>query len=188
MGCRNAPRSGDWVGPTDIDQQPRHEPPPASPTDPGAGDRTADPDGSPGRRARTADPDAELGRPVRTPSPDSRPGRQVPTAGPDSWPGRRDLALRRPRASSSGQRVRCRGDPVLRQLRLAAVGGREDQRALLRQRHRVLPVRGPGPVGRDDGPVVFKHLGLRGAQGHHRLDGQAEAGDQLRPFPRRFST
>ncbi len=32
------------------------------------------------------------------------------------------------------------------------------------------------------GRVVLQHLGRRRAQGHHRLDGQAEAGDQLRPL------
>src|SRR5829696_10561660 len=55
----------------------------------------------------------------------------------------------------------------------------EDSRPVVRDGDRLLPMRGAGPVGGDDGPFVFQHNGLRGAEGKHRFDGQHRARRQV---------
>ena len=84
------------------------------------------------------------------------------------------------RGRRSAQRVGRRRRPRTRQLRPAAVGGGQDQRALPRSG------RSSAPSARTRcRPSVMtvqssSRTSVRGgAEGHHRLDGQAEARDQL---------
>src|SRR3954451_16776835 len=71
--------------------------------------------------------------------------------------------------------------PERREAGDAAVLGRQHPRALRRDSHGVLEVRGAGAVLGDHGPAVLELLGGRVAHGHHRLDRQHQPGHQLGP-------
>src|SRR3954452_24623506 len=82
---------------------------------------------------------------------------------------------------TSGSAVVSAGDrnTVGREARGAAVLGGENPGALGGDGHRVLEVGGPGAVLGDHRPAVLELGGGRVADGHHRLDGQHQAGHEL---------
>ena len=70
-------------------------------------------------------------------------------------------------------------------LRLFLLARGQHPRPLGGDGHRVLEVRGPGPVDGDDRPPVVKLGDMPAAAGDHRLDRQRHPGPQPRPLPGR---